>query len=82
MLSWMLLSRGNILIVGWSIPVASLLTSTSASPLTGARMKWGVSIGRESCVDKGEDVDGCWVSIRMESSSRLAFLKTWFVSSL
>jgi hypothetical protein len=43
MLSWMLLRRGKILIVGLSIPEASLLTSTSASPFTGERMKWDES---------------------------------------
>jgi hypothetical protein len=47
MLSWMLLRRGKTLMVGFSIPEASLLSSTSASPLTGDRMKWDSSSEEE-----------------------------------
>jgi len=53
MLSWMLLSRGKIFTVGLSIPEASLLTSTSASPVTGERMKWGSETGEDG---KGRSV--------------------------
>lgn len=76
--------RGNSLSMGESRPEASLLTSTSASPVTGERMKWegsssageeGVGVGRRS-VGRGS------VSIRIERCSSVAFLKTWFVSSL
>ena len=44
MLSWMLYRRGYTFTVGLSRPEASLLTSTSASPFTGARMKWEGSV--------------------------------------
>jgi len=63
--------------VGWSIPEASLLTSTSASPFTGARMKCGwLILVWSGGGDEGGEEEGCRVSRRIESSSRLAFLKT------
>ena len=76
--SWILETRGKTLTFGLSIPEASLLTSTSAWPLTGDRMKCD-----SGSVDEEDSSPGLGrVSIVIESSSRLDFLKTWFVSSL